>query len=77
MKMLKESWLENPASLWEYVTTFKTQLMEAGELAKKNLCWGQAPMKARYDQKARGKTFDVGDKVLVLLLTAGKPLQAT
>ena len=37
----------------EYVTTFKTRLLEAGELAKKNLCGGQAHMKVWYDQKAR------------------------
>ena len=38
--MLKESWLavdEDLVSLLEYVTTFKTLLMEAGELTKKNL----------------------------------------
>ena len=65
--MLKGSWLamdEKPANPWEYVFTFKTQLMEVGKLAKKNLCWGQIPMKVWYDQNATGQTFDVGDKVL-------------
>ena len=79
LKMLKESWLsvnEDPVSLLEYVTTFKTQLMEAGELARKNLHQGQARMKVWYDQKVRERTFDVGDKVLVLLQIAGNPLQA-
>ena len=79
LKMLKESWLsvdEDPVSLLEYVTTFKTRLMEAGELARKNLHQGQARMKVWYDQKARERTFDVGDKVLVLLQIAGNPLQA-
>ena len=50
--MLKESWLsvdEDPVSLLEYVTTFKTQLMEAGGLARKNLHRGQARMKVWYD----------------------------
>ena len=50
--------------------------MEAGELARKNLHRGQARMKVWYDQKARERTFDVGDKVLVLLPIAGNPLQA-
>ena len=79
LKMLKESWLsvdEDPVSLLEYVTTFKTQLMEAGELARKNLHQGQARIKVWYDEKARERTFDVGDKVLVLLPIAGNPLQA-
>ena len=38
--MLKENWLavyKDPVSLLEYVTIFKAWLMEAGELAKKNL----------------------------------------
>jgi len=40
LKMLKESWLavdDDPVSLLEYVITFKTRLMEAGELVRKNL----------------------------------------
>ena len=80
LKILKESWLaldEDPVSLLEYVTTFyKTQLMEASELAKKNLRRGQACMKVWYNQKVREWTFDVGDKVLVLLPIASNPLQA-
>ena len=77
--MLKESWLsvdEDPVGLLEYVTTFKTRLMEAGELARKNLHRGQARMKVWFNQKAREQTFDVGDKVLVLLPIAGNPLLA-
>ena len=38
--MLKESWLavdDDAVNLLEYVTTFKTHLLEAGKLAKKNL----------------------------------------
>ena len=50
--------------------------MEAGELAKKTLHQGQARMKVWYDQKARERTFDVGDKVLFLLSIVGNPLQA-
>ena len=33
-------------------------------------------MKVWYDQNTTGQTFDVGDKVLVLLPIAGNPLQA-
>jgi len=51
--MLKESWLavvDDPVSLLEYVNTFKTRLMEAGELARKNLSRVQ---KVWYDEKVR------------------------
>ena len=79
LKILKESWLavdDDPVSLLEYVTTFKARLMEAGELARKNLSRAQRQMKVWYDRKARERVFRVGDKVLVLLPIAGNPLQA-
>ena len=56
LKMLKESWLavnDEPVSLLEYVTTFKTRLLEAGELVRKNLSQVQTQMKVWYDRKAR------------------------
>ena len=56
LKMLKESWLavdDDPVSLLEYVTTFKTCLLETGELARKNLSRAQTQMKVWYDKKAR------------------------
>ena len=52
LKMLKESWLaveDDPWSLLEYVTTFKTRLLVAGELARKNLSRIQTQMKVWYD----------------------------
>ncbi|XP_065917657.1 uncharacterized protein [Dysidea avara] len=79
LKILKESWLvvdSDPVNLLEYVTTFKTRLFEAGELAKKNLSRVQTRMKVWYVRKARERVFDVGDKVLVLLPIVGNPLQA-
>ena len=79
LKMLKESWLavdDEPVSLLEYVATFKTRLLEAGELARKNLSRVQTQMKVWYDRKARERVFNVGDKVLVLFPIAGNPLQA-
>ena len=54
--MLKESWLavdDDPVSLLEYVMTFKTYLLETGELARKNLSQAQTQMKVWYDRKAR------------------------
>ena len=52
LKMLKESWLavdDDPVSLLEYVTMFKTRLLEAGELTRKNLGRVQTQMKVWYD----------------------------
>jgi len=56
LKILKESWLavnDDFVSLLECVTTFKTCLMEAGELAGKNLSQVLAQIKVyKYDRKA-------------------------
>jgi len=79
LKMLKESWLavdNDPVSLLEYVTTFNACLLEVGKFAKKNLSNVQKRMKFWHDWKAREYTFDVGDKVLVLLPTVGNSRQA-
>jgi len=78
LKMLKESWLaveDDPWSLLEYVTAFKTRLLEAGELVRKN-CRVQTQMKVWYHGKVRERVFNVGDQVLVLLPIVGHPLQA-
>ena len=52
LKMLKESWLAveyDPWSLLEYVMTSKTCLLEASELARKNLSRVQTQMKVWYN----------------------------
>ena len=48
----------------------------ANELAQKNLKCLQGRMKQWYDKKARLRTFQPGDRVMVLLPVHGQPLQA-
>ena len=56
--------------LLQYVSDFHISLTKPCELARDNL------MKTRYDKKTASQKFEPGDKVLVLLPIAGKPLQA-
>jgi len=78
LKLLKESWLdeENQVSLFEQVTLLCQRMMIAGEMARDNLETTQTKMKAWYDRKARKRSFQVGDEVLILLPLHGHPLQA-
>ena len=45
-------------------------------MAKRNLQESQSKMKVWYDRKAKSRCFEPGDRVLVLFLVAGNPLQA-
>ena len=45
-------------------------------MARDNLKTTQTKMKAWYDRKARKRSFQVGDELLILLLLHGHPLQA-
>ena len=51
-------------------------LHKSWEYAKGNLQISQTKMKAWYDEKARERSFKVGDKVLLLLPFQGNPLKA-
>ena len=77
-KLLKKKWLgeDDQVSLLEQVSQLCNQLMKAGEIARANLKVSQRRMKAWYDQKARKRSFKVGDEVLILLPVQGQPLQA-
>ena len=80
LKMFKETWLSDtddpPISLLEYVSTFRCRLTNACEIAQKNLKDSQKRMKVWYDRKAKQRSFNPGDQVLMLLPIAGHPLQA-
>ena len=54
----------------------RSRLHKALELARDNLTVAQAKMKAYYDRKAKVRTFEPGEEVLVLLPLQGKPLAA-
>ena len=78
LQLLKEKWLttDSELNLLDYVSSFKTKLARAGEIARDNLKDSQAKMKRWYDKDARNRVFEKGEKVLVLFPMQGNPLQA-
>ena len=51
----------------DYVTQFHEHLKQVNALAKVTLSDSQSDMKRHYDRSAESRSFEVGDKVLVLL----------
>ena len=80
LKLLKEQWLNDDDSvkvnLLDYVSTFRTRLHKAGEIAKKNLENSQQKMKMYYYRNVKAREYKLVDKLLVLLPLRGNPLQA-
>ena len=79
LKLLKEKFLSDDDSslnLLQYVSDFKNRLSKACEAAQSNLKSAQSKMKIRYDENAKDRNFEPGDKVLALLPIPGRPLQA-
>ena len=79
LKVLREKLLsdddESPGLL-EYVSTFRGRLSRARELAADHLKSSQRNMKQLFDKKAKERSFDPGEKVLILLPIPGDPLHA-
>lgn len=81
LKILQEQILspKNPSqttNVLDYVSAFHERLHTVWELAKRSLDSVQIQMKTRYDQKAVKRSFQTGDKVLILLPVPGSALQA-
>ena len=79
LKLLKEKFLSDDDSslnLLQYVSDFKNRLSKACDAARSNLKSAQSKMKIRYDENAKDRNFEPGDKVLALLPIPGRPLQA-
>lgn len=79
MDLLKEKLLEESDSsgnLLDHVSVFRYRLHRACEIAGANLKRSQNKMKVWYDRKARARSFDVGDQVLILLPVVGSPFEA-
>lgn len=60
----------------EYVSSFRERLHNACACAQKALSSAQDKMKRHFDRKSVSRSFQVGDKVLVLLPVVGSALQA-
>ncbi|PIK48776.1 hypothetical protein BSL78_14342 [Apostichopus japonicus] len=79
LKLMKEKWLtDSPAevNVLDYVSDLNERLHKASKLAKDNLLKSQDRMKKRFDQKSKERSFQTGEKVLVLLPVHGEPLRA-
>ena len=78
LKVLKEKWLSSSSDsdLLTYVSTFRSRLAKACEIAKSNLKQSQKKMKVWYDRRAKQRSFEPNEKVLILFPVVGSPLQA-
>ena len=79
LMLVKERWngtVGPPPSVLQYVTDFKERLVQGLQMAHTNLTQAQGHMKEWYDRKARERTFQENDEVLVLLPFQGQPLSA-
>jgi len=82
LSLLKHTWLSeeelqgSKQSVLEFVLETRERLRNAIDMANEHASAERSKAKLWYDRKARLRTFEVGDKVLVLLPTPGKGLHA-
>ena len=79
LDVLKESW-ETKHKVGDdeltYVTEMREKLASMTELVQENLAKSQDRQKRWYDQKARSRSLEVGQRALVLLPSSNKKLHA-
>ncbi|XP_039894583.1 uncharacterized protein LOC120737796, partial [Simochromis diagramma] len=80
LKLLKEQFLSTDhvvkTNVLDYVSQFRERLHKARLAAAEALSSAQGKMKSWYDKKAIPRSFNPGDKVLVLLPTASSALSS-
>ena len=79
LSIVKDSWVDgnnDEESVVEYVLRMRSRLSQCVEEAHKQLEDSQKKMKIWYDEKARGKSFEEGEEVLILLPTSSKSMEA-
>ncbi|KAI2645228.1 Retrovirus-related Pol polyprotein [Labeo rohita] len=82
LKLLQEHLLakvpssKSPTHVLDHVSSFCERLHSVWNLAPQSLLSAQSKMKDNYDKKSVKRSFEVGDKVLVLLPLPGSSLQA-
>ena len=79
LDVVRDKWCgeqPGPESMLEYVLKSRERMLEARDLARKNLEVSQKRMKTLYDRKAQVRELHVGDEVLALLPVHGRPLAA-
>jgi len=80
--MLKSTWLRNEKSLSktrsnvvQFMLSMREKLAVCQDLALKAAQHAQTKEKLWYDRASRDRTFEIGQRVLVLLPMQGKPLE--
>lgn len=80
LDVLRDSWEAHykptKQNILSYVLKMREQLQQSSALAHQNLKDSQVKQKAWYDQKARSRSFQPGDQVLLLLPTSENKLLA-
>lgn len=80
LRLLREKWLSGTTSpsdnILDYVSSFRERLHHACDVARDTLSSAQTKMKVTYDKKSVVRTFQSGERVLVLLPVVGSGLQA-
>ncbi|XP_053406591.1 uncharacterized protein LOC128559314 [Mercenaria mercenaria] len=78
VQALKELWTESEVpetrNTYEYVLDLRNRLEETCRIATESLSNAQVEYKHHYDKKARARSLEQGDKVLVLLPTSHNKL---
>ena len=79
LSIVKENWLDKNAnvSIVEYVLKMRSRLAQCLDKAHLQLEKSQTKMKKWYDEKARDRTYEEGEEVLVLLPMSYKCLEIT
>ena len=79
MAILKASWTqetdEEVKTTYQYVLDLKNRLEETCRLARENLVKAGEAQKAYFDKSSKQRTFQVGDKVLLLRPTKSNKLE--
>ena len=79
LDVLRESWTgDDPdqKDVLQYIVQMRDRLSSMMEIAHQNKEEAQISQKTWYDRAARDRSFEVGDKVLVLLPSSAAKLQA-
>jgi len=82
LQLVKSAWLQESdlstakQNVVEFILNTREGLRHALDLASTHAAQQRSKAKAWYDRRARLRTFQPGDKVLVLLPMPGKPLHA-
>lgn len=81
LTLLRETWevdqgREEPVNVISHVIQMREKLQRMSELAQTHMMEAQQHQKTWYDQSARQRSFDLGQKVLVMLPTSDSKLLA-